>query len=143
MVKLRISDVYAGNPNAAAPAMTALNDMLRQRMGRDLGRLLRRIERSIMQQADEASKEHQRIIELYSPKDADGKPVPPKSENDLTDKAAFQADYDTLIGDTFEVDGIPEGMLAGMSLMGATWASPLIIEEAPPKKEAAPSPGDE
>lgn len=135
MVTLKISDVYAGNPSAVAPAMAALHDVLRQRMGRELGRLLRRIERTITQQADEASKEHQRIIELYSPKDADGKPVPPKSENDLTDKAAFQADYDALIGDTFEVDGIPEGLIAGMQLQGATWASPLIIDEAPTKKE--------
>lgn len=128
MIKLRIRDVYAGNPAIVAPAAAALNDILRQRMGRDLGKLLRSIERVIAQHIDEATKEHQRIIDLYSPKDDDGQPLPLTREDELTDKAAFRADYDALLEDTFMVSGIPETMVEGMALQGATWVSPLIVE---------------
>lgn len=134
MITLKIADVYAGNPAVTAPAVAALNDILRQRMGRELGKLLRRVERAIGQQVEEATKEHQRIIDLYSPKGDDGKPLPLTGEADLTDKVAFRADYDALMTDTFEVEGIPEQMIDGMNLQGATWVSPLIVE-APPKKE--------
>ena len=65
--------------------------------------------------------EHKRLIELYSPKDATGKPLPLASADDLTDKPAFERDYDALIGDTFEVEGIPAALFDGMSLAGATW----------------------
>lgn len=134
MVELKIADVYAGNPAVTAPAVAAVNDILRQRMGRDLGKLLRRVERTIGQQIEEASKEHQRIIDLYSPKDADGKPLPLTGEQDLIDKAAFRADYDALMLDTFTVEGIPEQLIEGMNLQGATWISPLIVDGPPPKK---------
>lgn len=135
MVTLKIADVYAGNPAMAAPAVAALNDVLRQRMGRELGKRLRSIERTFAQQVEEATKEHQRIIDLYSPKDAEGKPIPIRGEGDLTDKDAFRADYEALMGDTFTVEGIPEHLIEGMNLQGATWVSALIVDEAPEKKE--------
>lgn len=141
MVKLKIADVYVGNPAVVAPAVAALQDVLRQRMGRELGKRLRSMERAFTQQIEEAQKEHQRIIDLYSPKDADGNGLPIQQEDDLTDKAAFRADYDALLLDTFEVEGIPEELIEGMQLAGATWASPLIVDEPAKKNDSGGSAG--
>lgn len=138
MITLKNSDVYSGNPMVVAPAVAALNDILRQRMNREQAKLLRRVERALTQQAEDVTAEHKRLIELYSPKDATGKPLPLASADDLTDKPAFERDYDALIGDTFEVEGIPAALLDGMSLAGATWVARIVVEdEAAPKKNDA------
>lgn len=138
MATLKNNEIYSGNPMVTAPAVAALSDILRQRVNRETGNLLRRISRQISQQVEDVSAEHKRIIELYSPKDGEGNPLPLKDAGDLTDKAAFEEDYDALMRDTFQVDGIPVAMLDGMSLTGSTWASSLIEEDAPEKKEEAP-----
>lgn len=133
MVKLKNSDVYSGNPMIVAPAVAALNDILRQRVNREQAKLLRRVERRLTAQAEEVTAEHKRLIELYSPKDADGQPIPLKGADDLVDKPAFEKDYDTLITDTFEVEGIPATALDGMSLAGSTWVAHIVVEDdAPP-----------
>ena len=134
MVTLKNSEVYSGNPMVVAPAVAALNDILRQRMNREQAKLLRRVERRLTEQAEEVTAEHKRLIELYSPKDEEGKALPLKSVDDLTDKTAFEKDYDALLGDTFEVEGIPEATLDGMSLAGSTWVARIVVEDDAPKK---------
>lgn len=135
MVTLKNSEVYSGNPMVVASAVAALNDILRQRMNREQAKLLRRVERRLTEQAEEVTAEHKRLIELYSPKDEEGKALPLKSVDDLTDKTAFEKDYDALLGDTFEVEGIPEATLDGMSLAGSTWVARIVVEdEAAAKK---------
>lgn len=137
MVTLQNVQIYSGDGRTMAPALLALNDILRQRMGRDAGKLLRRIERTLQQQMEEVSAEHKRIIELYSPKGDDGQALPLASVDELTDRAAFDQDYADLMRDTFEVEGIPVALLDGMQLAGATWISPLLTEDGaqPEKKE--------
>lgn len=136
MVTLKNSEVYSGNPMLVAPAVAALNDILRQRMNREQAKLLRRVERTLTQQAEEVTAEHKRLIELYSPKDAEGKPLPLASADGLTDKPAFERDYDALVTDTFEVEGIPAATLDGMSLAGSTWVARIVVEdEAPAAKK--------
>lgn len=139
MITLENSEVYSGNPAVAAPAVAALNDILRQRMNREQAKLFRRVERTITKQAEEVAAEHKRLIALYSPKNTDGEPLPLNSADDLTDKRAFEKEYDDLINDSFEVEGIPAKELDGMSLAGATWVARIVVEDeaAPPKKNDA------
>lgn len=62
------------------------------------------------------------------------------SPQHLTDKVAFEREYDALLNDKFEVEGIPAKELDGMSLAGATWVARIVLEdEAPaePKKNDA------
>lgn len=129
MITLKNSEVYSGNPAVAAPSVAALHDILRQRMNREQAKLFRRVERQLTQQAEEVAAEHKRLIDLYSPKDAEGKPVPLTSADDLTDKVSFERDYDALISDTFEIEGIPAKELDGMSLAGTTWVARIVVEE--------------
>lgn len=139
MATLQNAQIYSGDGRTLAPALAALNDILRQRMGRDLGKLVRRVERTLNQQVEEVSAEHKRIIELYSPKGDDGQALPLTTVDELTDKVAFDKDYSELMRDTFEVEGIPVALLDGMQLAGATWISPLLVEDGaqPEKKEGA------
>lgn len=139
MVTLQNAEIYSRDGQMVPPALAALSDLLRQRMGRDLGKLVRRIERCLDQQAKEVTAEHKRIIELYSPRNEDGQPLPLASAKDLTDRAAFDKDFQELMEDTFEVEGIPVTLLDGMQLAGATWISPLLVEDGaqPEKKEGA------
>lgn len=139
MATLQNAQIYSGDGRTLAPALAALNDILRQRMGRDLGKLVRRVERTLNQQVEEVGAEHKRIIELYSPKGDDGQALPLTTVDELTDKVAFDKDYSELMRDTFEVEGIPVALLDGMQLAGATWISPLLVEDGaqPEKKEGA------
>lgn len=142
MVTIRNSEVYSGNPTLTAPVLVALNDILRQRVERPLGKQLRKLYRAISTEVDDISAEHKRLLEFYAHKDAEGKPLPVASVKDLSDEAAFNSEYEALMNDTFVIEGVPAGLLDGMTLAGATWASPLIREDdeggdAP--KEAAPA----
>ena len=142
MVTIRNSEVYSGNPALTAPVLAALNDILRQRVERPLGKQLRKLYRAISTEVDDISAEHKRLLEFYARKDADGNPVPLQSVKDLSDEAAFTRDYEVLMNDTFVIEGVPAGLLDGMTLAGATWASPLIVEDGEgnePPKEAAPA----
>jgi len=136
MVTLKNSDVYSGSPAVAAPAVAALNDILRQRVNREQAKLLRRVERTLTQQVEEVTAEHKRLIEYYSPTNAEGKVVPPQSVDDLTDKAAFEKEFGALLDDTFAVEAIPESALDGMALAGSTWVARIVVEdESPPAKK--------
>lgn len=128
MITLKNSEVYSGNPAVAAPSVAALHDILRQRMSREQAKLFRRVERTLTKQADEVTAEHKRLIELYSPKDAEGNPLPLASAGDLTDALAFEREYEALMSDTFETEGIPEEALDGMQLSGSTWVARIVVE---------------
>lgn len=136
-VTLKNSDVYSGNPTFQAPVVAALSDILRQRIGRDLAKLLRKIERRVTQQAEEVTAEHKRIIEFYSPKDEEGKAVPLTSTDDLTDAEAFDNEWQELMKDSFEVEAISASLLDGMTLNGATWLAPIVLEDDEPQKKEA------
>ena len=137
VLKIKNSDVYPSYPGAAPGVPPVLNDILQQRMGRELGTLLRSIERRIEQQVKEIEAEHKRIINLYSPKDENGEPKQISLIKDMTDPVAYSEDTLALFEDTFEIEMIPESMIANMhNLLGITWNSPIIdMEKKPPKKE--------
>jgi len=137
LVTIKNSEIYPVQPEAPTMVRLAVADILRQRMGRDLGKLIRLVERRVTQQLEEIEAEHKRIVELYSPKDEEGKPVKVVLVRDMTDPAAYTEDSSALFEDTFEVEGIPVSMIASMNnLLGSTWVSPLIIEDEAPQPEA-------
>lgn len=134
-VVIKNRDIYAGNPQLVAPVVAALNDILRQRIGREQAKLLRKIERRVTQQAEEITAEHKRIIELYSPKDEEGKALPLTKTDDLTDAEAFDKEFQELMEDSFEVEAISASLLDGMTLNGATWLAPIVLEDDEPQKK--------
>jgi len=135
LVTIKNSDVYPVQPEAPAMVRLAVADILRQRMGRDLGKLIRGVERCINQQVEEIEAEHKRIVELYSPKDEEGKPIAIGLVKDMLDPVAYTEDSQALFGDTFEVEGIPVSMIANMNnLLGTTWSSPIIVDDEAPKE---------
>jgi len=141
MVTLKNADIYAGNPGLLPPVLAALQDIGRQRVERGVGKLLRRLARAIDAQAADVEAERKRLLGVYAKRGDDGEPVEVKRNEDIADMDAYAADYQALLEETFEIEGIPESALASFSLLGATWASPIIVEdEGSEKKEAAPLP---
>lgn len=130
MVTLKNSDIYAGNPNLLPAVLAALQDIGRQRVDRNVGKLLRRLTRAIDVQAADVEAERKRLLGVYAKRGDDGEPVEVKRNEDLTDVDAYAADYQALLEESFEIEGIPESALASFSLLGATWASPIIVEDA-------------
>lgn len=129
MVTLHNREIYSSIPGATAPVIAAVQEILRQSMSRDAAKLLRRVERRLTQQVEEVAAEHKRLIALYSPKSDDGTALPIKSADDLTDRSAFNADYEELMVDTFEIEEIPAAALDGMTLTGTAWVSRIIVDE--------------
>ena len=133
--------LYGGN-SGVAPVVAALNDIQAQRMDYDkVGKPLRVVSKSVMGAVEDIGAEHKRLIELYSPKDEQGKAKPISSIADLTNVGAFNHDYNALLDIEFEIETVPVALLKGMILAGSTWASPLV-DDVGEKKEASPSPGD-
>lgn len=143
MAKVAVKGHQLYSSAGTAPVTAALNDILAQRMDYDkVGKPLRVVSKSATAAVEDIGAEHKRLIELYSPKDDQGKAKPIRSIDELTNVAAFNHDYNNLLDTEFEIETVPVGLLKGMMLAGATWASPLI-DDAGEKKEATVSPDAE
>jgi hypothetical protein len=85
--------------------------------------------------------ERKRLITAYAKRNAEGEPVKVESDNDIGDLNALNAAVAALMAETFEVEGIPEGLIEGFPLRGSTWVSPIVVvaedgkAEKPEKKE--------
>ncbi len=129
MVTLKNSDIYSGDPRFSAPVMVALQEIGRQRLNRETGKLYRRIANAIDAQITDVAAEHKRLLEVHARRDENGEPVQIQSDADIADKEALNADYVALLEDTFEVEGFPESALDNVS--GTTWISPIVVSDAP------------
>lgn len=129
MVKLKNSDIYSSDPRFPAQVMVALQEIGRQRLSREAGKLYRRIVNTVNAQIADVSAEHKRLLEVHARRNEDGEPVQIQSDADIADKEALNADYVALMDDTFEVEGFPESALDNVS--GTTWISPIVVSDAP------------
>ena len=129
MVTLRNSDIYSDDPRFPAPVITALQDIGRQRLNRDTGKLYRRIVNAVDAQIADVAAEKKRLLEVHARRDENDEPVTIQSDADIADKDALNADYVALLNDTFECEGFPESALDNVS--GTTWISPIVVSDAP------------
>jgi hypothetical protein len=126
---LRNSDIYSGDPRFPAPVITALQEIGRQRLNRDAGKLYRRIVNAVDAQIADVAAEKKRLLEVHARRDENDEPVTIQSDADIADKDALNADYVALLNDTFECEGFPESALDNVS--GTTWISPIVVSDAP------------
>jgi hypothetical protein len=129
VVTLRNSDIYSDDPRFPAPVITALQDIGRQRLNRDTGKLYRRIVNAVDAQIADVAAEKKRLLEVHARRDENDEPVTIQSDADITDKDALTDDYAALLNDTFECEGFPESALDNVS--GTTWISPIVVSDAP------------
>lgn len=129
MATLRNSDIYSDDPRFPAPVITALQEIGRQRLNRDAGKLYRRIVNAVDAQIADVAAEKKRLLQVYARRDENDEPVTIQSDADITDKEALNADYAALLNDTFECEGFPESALDNVS--GTTWISAIVVSDAP------------
>lgn len=141
MPTIKNAEVFSQDSRVAAPVLAALADIAAQRVPRDFGKLLRRISRTIDSQIADIEAERKRLITAYAKRNAEGEPVKVESDNDIGDLNALNVAVAALMAETFEVEGIPEGLIEGFPLRGSTWVSPIVVvaedgkAEKPEKKE--------
>jgi hypothetical protein len=137
MVTIRNSEIY-GNGQGMPPVLAALQDISRQRISREVGKRLRKLAKAVDAQVEDISAEHKRLIEAHARRDENGEPVPVAGLSDLEDVEAFNRAWADLLMETFEVEeAIPENLLDGLSLQGATWLSPIVGDGETEKKGSA------
>jgi hypothetical protein len=106
-----------------------LQEIGRQRLNRDAGKLYRRIVNAVDAQIADVAAEKKRLLQVYARRDENDEPVTIQSDADIADKDALNADYVALLNDTFECEGFPESALDNVS--GTTWISPIVVSDAP------------
>ena len=144
MATIRNYEIYSEEPGQAPPVMVALADLRGQRWPQAVGRLLYDLKQAIQAQVEYVGHERQRILEIYTRRDEDGKPVAVKSWADVTDRLAFQRDFQEVLDGSFTVTGLPWSLGEGKELLGDTWAAP-IWEMAPAAtgEKKVPSAGED
>lgn len=124
-------EIYSEEPGMQPPVLVALSDLRKQRWPSAMGKKLRALTRAITLQIDEIGEERKRLIEVHAKVGENGEPVTVKNWGDLKDVAGFRSDFQELLNETFEVEGLPFDAVENRELMGETWASPLLEDGAP------------
>lgn len=138
MPVIKNAEVFSRDPNVIAPVLAALADIGAQRVRSDFGKRMRRITRAIDTQIADIEAERKRLITVYAKRNEAGDPIEVKSDGDIDDIRALETAMNDLMTETFEIEGIPESLIAGFSLRGSTWVSPIVIEDEaakPPEKK--------
>ena len=131
MATIRNFEISSEEPGQAPPVMVALADLRGQRWPQAVGRLLYDLKQAIQAQVEYVGHERVRILEIYTRRDDEGTPVTVKSWADVTDRLAFQRDFQEVLDGSFTVTGLPWSLGEGKDLLGDTWAAPIWEFAAP------------
>lgn len=127
-------EIYTEEPTVQPPVMVALADLRKQRWPQPIGKTLRLLTRVLQAQVEEIGEERKRLLQVHAKRGEDGEPIAVNTWSDLANVAAFRADFQEFLNESFEVEGLPLDAVSHCELMGETWASPLLEEAVPPKK---------
>lgn len=135
MATIHYYEIYTEEPMTQPPVLVALGDLRKQRWSQEMGRRLRLLTKAIQERIDEIGEERKRLLTVHARRGENGEPVEVKSWADLSDRLAFQTDFQQFLEETFEVPGLPFAEIAGRDLLGETWVSPLLEDGKPVEKK--------